>query len=179
VSLRARLVLGAAAGLAASVVAVAAANATWRTVTTDAMFVTVDGAQVEINGPRSLAGTTQDGSLALFGIAGAAAALLAPMLAAKPRLGASALLAASGVMVASIAVLTRGLLSVPDAWVPGTTPGRVTFGAPTAAPLIAMLGGLGMIAAAVWLLTGARSAPRLSMPEGPPEQHPRDEGAWE
>lgn len=181
---RARLMLGAAAGLVAAVVVLSAANATWRTVTPTDVVVDAGDDQVVLRSERAIKGTTQDASLSLFGIAGAAAAILAPLLAATPRIGASAFLTASGMMVAASATITRGVRSIPDAWLGGNDPAGLTFSPPTAASAFAIAGGIAMAMAGVWLLTAARRAPRLTMPEGAPESAPGsprepDEGSWE
>ncbi|HVL89768.1 MAG TPA: hypothetical protein VM841_05985 [Actinomycetota bacterium] len=176
---RTRLLLGSLAGLAAAVVVLAAANATWRTVTTSDFVVTIGEQQVVLDRGRAIKGTTQDASLALFAIVGAAAALVAPMLSATPRMGASAFLGASGLMISASAAITRGIESVPEEWLSGAHADRLALSPPTAAPLIAVAGGIAMIAAAAWLLTRVRNAPRLTMPEGPPGAAERDEGAWE
>ena len=184
-SLRVRLLLGAVAGLAASIIVMAAANATWRTVSPNGIQITVDNQNVALQETRDIKGTTQDGSLSLFALVGGAAAVVGPLLASTPRIGASAFLAASGLMIAANAAITRGVESVPDAWLAGNPADRIAFSAPTSAPLIAIAGGIGMIAAAVWLLTAARRAPRLTMPEGPPEgtgpgePSGSDAGVWE
>lgn len=175
---RARLLLGAMTGLAAAVVVLAAANATWRTVTGEPVVVDVGNEDLVIDRPREVKGTTQDGSLALFAITGAAAALVAPMVSFKPRMGASALLGASGLMVAAGAAITRRVAAVPAEWLADDAV-RYSASPPTTAPLVAIAGGLVMTAAAAWLLTAARRAPRLSMPEGPPDKAASDEGAWE
>lgn len=181
-SLRARLLMGAVAGVAAAIVVIAAANATWRTVEPARVAVPIDGSDVVLDQPRELTGVSQDASLALFAIIGGVSGVLVLMLEPKARMVASAFLGASGLMVASNAGITRSRVIVPDEWLADNAE-KFTFGPPTAAPAIAIAGGLAMALAAAWLLLAARDAPRFSMPEGPPEgtgrDAGRDEGAWE
>lgn len=174
---RARLLAGAGAGIAAAVLVIAAANATWRIVEPQRVVVPVEGSDVALDRPRALTGTQQDASLSLFALIGGSACLLMLLLEPKPRTIAAAFAGACGLMIAANAGITRSRVVVPDEWIADAA--RLTFGPPTAAPTIAIGGGLMMAAAAAWLLLGARDAPKFSMPEGPPEAAGRDEGAWE
>lgn len=174
---RARLLAGAAAGIVAAVIVIAAANATWRTVEPRQVVVPVEGSDVVLDRPRALTGTQQDASLSLFALIGGSASVLVLLLEPKVRLVAAGFAGACGLMIAANAGITRSRVVVPAEWVAEAS--RLTFGPPTAAPAIVMAGGFAMTAAAAWLLLGARDAPKFSMPEGPPESAERDEGDWE